>query len=187
MHSAFDGLDVDGDGKLSLAEAAGYGDIVTRFHRLDRNRDGKLTKAEFDRLAKLPPPKQRAKDKARGFAKTLRQLLPLRVKSDDRLHRQVVGGALGERRAVRLEREQRVARPHPDAVEREQRPARRERALAGQRPSSAFSQRSGRPSGSHSLMSPSTTTRSCSGVSLHHLEELAHLEAALGRPAGRGG
>ena len=38
-HSSFDGLDVDGDGKL--------------------------TKAEFDRLAKLPPPKQRPKTKPR--------------------------------------------------------------------------------------------------------------------------
>jgi len=64
-NTPFDGLDVNGDGKLSLAEAAGYGDIVTRFHRLDRNKDGKLTKAEFDRLAKLPPPKQRAKAKPR--------------------------------------------------------------------------------------------------------------------------
>lgn len=63
--SSFDGLDVDGDGKLSLAEAAGYGDIVTRFHRLDRNKDGKLTKSEFDRLAKLPPPKARPKAKPR--------------------------------------------------------------------------------------------------------------------------
>ena len=63
--SSFDGLDVDGDGKLSLAEAAGYGDIVTRFHRVDRNKDGKLTKAEFDRLAKLPPPKARPKPKPR--------------------------------------------------------------------------------------------------------------------------
>lgn len=64
-NTPFDGLDVDGDGKLSLAEAAGYGDIITRFHRLDRNKDGKLTKTEFDRLAKLPPPKQRAKAKPR--------------------------------------------------------------------------------------------------------------------------
>ena len=64
-HGSFDGLDVDGDGKLSLAEAAGYGDIVTRFHRLDRNKDGKLTKAVFDRLAKLPPPKARPKAKPR--------------------------------------------------------------------------------------------------------------------------
>ena len=64
-NSSFDGLDVNGDGKLSLAEAAGYGDIVTRFHRVDRNKDGKLTKAEFDRMAKLPPPKARPKAKPR--------------------------------------------------------------------------------------------------------------------------
>jgi hypothetical protein len=48
---------LNGDGRLSLAEAAGYGEIVTRFDRADRNRDGKLTPAEFERLAKLPPPK----------------------------------------------------------------------------------------------------------------------------------
>jgi hypothetical protein len=52
-------LDLDGDGKLSLAEAAGHADIVTRFQRADRNKDGKLTQAEYDRLAKLPPPKAR--------------------------------------------------------------------------------------------------------------------------------
>ena len=52
---ALGSLDLDGDGKLTLAEAAGYGEIVTRFDRADRNRDGKLTQAEFDRLAKLPP------------------------------------------------------------------------------------------------------------------------------------
>jgi len=50
-------LDLNGDGKLSLAEAAGHAEIVTRFNRADRNRDGKLTQAEFDRLAKLPQPK----------------------------------------------------------------------------------------------------------------------------------
>ena len=61
----FDGLDADGDGKLSLAEAAGYGDIVVNFHRVDRNKDGRLTKAEFDRMAKLPPPKERRKAKPR--------------------------------------------------------------------------------------------------------------------------
>ena len=54
-------LDLNGDGKLSLAEAAGHSDIVTRFERADRNKDGKLTPAEFERLAKLPPPKARAK------------------------------------------------------------------------------------------------------------------------------
>jgi EF hand domain-containing protein len=60
----FNSLDLDKDGKLTLAEAAGYADIVTRFDRADRNRDGKLTQAEFDRLAKLPAakaPKPKAK------------------------------------------------------------------------------------------------------------------------------
>ncbi|HEV3010567.1 MAG TPA: EF-hand domain-containing protein [Burkholderiales bacterium] len=57
-------LDLNGDGKLSLAEAAGYGEIVTRFDRADRNKDGKLTQAEFERLAKLAPAK--AQGKAKG-------------------------------------------------------------------------------------------------------------------------
>ena len=54
---SFHALDLNNDGKLSLSEAAGYGEIVTRFDRADRNRDGRLTPAEFERLAKLPPPK----------------------------------------------------------------------------------------------------------------------------------
>jgi hypothetical protein len=53
------GLDLNGDGLISLAEAAGHGDVVTRFERADRDKDGKLSKVEFDRLAKLPPPKAR--------------------------------------------------------------------------------------------------------------------------------
>ena len=61
----FDGLDINQDGKLSLAEAAGYSDIVVRFNRADRNKDGKLTKAEFDRLEKLPEPKAKPKPKLR--------------------------------------------------------------------------------------------------------------------------
>ena len=50
-------LDLNGDGGISLAEAAGQADVVTRFNRADRNKDGKLNAAEFDRLAKLSPPK----------------------------------------------------------------------------------------------------------------------------------
>jgi hypothetical protein len=61
----FGSLDLNQDGRLSLAEAAGYGDIVTRFRRADRNKDGKLTRTEFDRLAKLPEPKPRPKPKLR--------------------------------------------------------------------------------------------------------------------------
>ncbi len=62
---SFGSLDLNQDNRLSLAEAAGYGDIMTRFRRADRNKDGKLTRTEFDRLAKLPPPKTRAKPKLR--------------------------------------------------------------------------------------------------------------------------
>lgn len=54
-------LDLNGDGRVSLAEAAGYAEVVTRFDRADRNKDGKLSRAEFDRLAKLPEPKARKK------------------------------------------------------------------------------------------------------------------------------
>ena len=61
----FGSLDLNQDGRLSLAEAAGYGDIVTRFRRADRNKDGKLTRTEFDRLAKMPEPKPRPKPKLR--------------------------------------------------------------------------------------------------------------------------
>jgi hypothetical protein len=60
---ALKSLDLNGDGQLSLAEAAGYGEIVTRFDRADRNKDGKLTQAEFERLAKLPAAKAAGKAK----------------------------------------------------------------------------------------------------------------------------
>jgi hypothetical protein len=62
---SFGSLDLNRDGRVSLAEAAGYGDIMTRFTRADRNKDGKLTKVEFERLAKLPLPKPRAKPRPR--------------------------------------------------------------------------------------------------------------------------
>src|SRR5262245_10970398 len=50
---------------------------------------------------------------------------------NDRLHRQVIGGERGKGGAVRAEGEQRVARPHPHAVEGEKRPARGKGALGG--------------------------------------------------------
>jgi len=59
---AYSALDLNRDGRLSLAEVAGNSEIVIRFDRADRSkRDGKLTRAEFDRLAKLPPPKPKTK------------------------------------------------------------------------------------------------------------------------------
>jgi hypothetical protein len=56
----FSVLDLDGDGKVSLAEAAGHGDVVVHFDRADRNRDGRLTRAEFDNLGKKPERRSRA-------------------------------------------------------------------------------------------------------------------------------
>ena len=46
-------LDLDGDGYVSLAEAAGNAHVVTRFDRADRNRDGRLSPREFARLEKM--------------------------------------------------------------------------------------------------------------------------------------
>ena len=61
-------LDLNGDGRLSLAEAAGHADIVARFERADRNRDGKLSRAEFDRLDKLPEKPVRKKPRSKKKA-----------------------------------------------------------------------------------------------------------------------
>lgn len=52
----FSALDLNGDDRVSLAEAAGFAGVVVRFDKADRNRDGKLTRKEFDRLKKLKIP-----------------------------------------------------------------------------------------------------------------------------------
>ena len=65
-------LDLDGDGRLSLAEAAGHAELVQRFHRADRDGDGKLTQSEFDRLAKKPPAAKAAKKKPARRPQTTR-------------------------------------------------------------------------------------------------------------------
>ena len=49
----FDSLDLDGDGYVSLSEAAGDEIVVTRFDRADRNKDGKLSRKEFANLRKV--------------------------------------------------------------------------------------------------------------------------------------
>lgn len=56
MEEEFRALDLNGDGYVSSAEAAGFRDIVNRFDRADRNRDGKLSRAEFARLKQMKPP-----------------------------------------------------------------------------------------------------------------------------------
>jgi len=45
-------LDIDGDGRISKAEAAGNADMMTIFDRADRDRDGRLTQAEIDAYEK---------------------------------------------------------------------------------------------------------------------------------------
>lgn len=46
----FNTLDLDGDGKVSLSEAAGNSSTVMGFDRADRNHDGSLDRREFARL-----------------------------------------------------------------------------------------------------------------------------------------
>jgi hypothetical protein len=47
-HGMFRHLDFDGDGFVSKAEAAGFATATLGFDRADRNRDGKLSFAEYD-------------------------------------------------------------------------------------------------------------------------------------------
>jgi hypothetical protein len=56
-------LDIDGDGFVSKAEAAGNEPVTLGFDRADRNRDGKLSFAEYDSIGKPRPPKRKV---ARG-------------------------------------------------------------------------------------------------------------------------
>ena len=46
----FRSLDLNGDGYVSLSEAAGDEVVVSRFDRADKNRDGKLSPKEFANL-----------------------------------------------------------------------------------------------------------------------------------------
>ena len=69
LEEEFRALDLNGDGYVSSAEAAGFRDVVTRFDRADRNRDGKLSRAEFARLKALRPPTSAAGGTARRSPK----------------------------------------------------------------------------------------------------------------------
>jgi len=48
LEQAFKHADIDGDGAVSKAEAAGNERLVVGFDRADKNKDGKLSRDEFD-------------------------------------------------------------------------------------------------------------------------------------------
>jgi len=56
----FRSLDIDGDGRVSKAEAAGHASVTLGFDRADRNRDGKLSFAEFDSIGKPRPARKKS-------------------------------------------------------------------------------------------------------------------------------
>ena len=69
---AFPGaLDLDGDGQVSKAEAAGHADVTLGFDRADRNRNGRISTAEWQRYEKAQEQiaKARAARLARAKAK----------------------------------------------------------------------------------------------------------------------
>jgi hypothetical protein len=62
---AFKRLDLDGDGSISKAEAAGNAKLMNAFDDADRDRDGKLSRAEYDNLGSAPADKAKAKSRAK--------------------------------------------------------------------------------------------------------------------------
>ena len=67
-HGMFRHFDIDGDGFVSKAEAAGHATVTLGFDRADRNRDGKLSFAEYDSISAPRPAKKVASSKGSASA-----------------------------------------------------------------------------------------------------------------------
>lgn len=55
-------LDIDGDGQVSRAEAAGNAEVTLGFDRADRNRNGKVSSAEWQRYEKWQEQRAKARE-----------------------------------------------------------------------------------------------------------------------------
>lgn len=62
-------LDIDGDGQVSRAEAAGNAEVTLGFDRADRNRNGTITSAEWQRYEKWQERRAKARDARLARAK----------------------------------------------------------------------------------------------------------------------
>jgi hypothetical protein len=67
--TASDGLDLDGDGQISRAEAAGHAEVTLGFDRADRNRNGKVSAAEWQRYEKWQAARAKAREARLARAK----------------------------------------------------------------------------------------------------------------------
>ena len=64
----FQAMDLNGDGFVSLSEAAGEAVVVQRFDRADKDRDGKLSQKEFANLKNVKVRVARSKRDERSAA-----------------------------------------------------------------------------------------------------------------------
>jgi hypothetical protein len=60
--SASAGPDIDGDGQISRAEAAGNAELTLGFDRADRNRNGRISTAEWQRYEKWQERQTKARE-----------------------------------------------------------------------------------------------------------------------------
>jgi hypothetical protein len=56
------GPDIDGDGQISRAEAAGNAELTQAFDRADRNRNGRVSSAEWQRYEKWREKRDKARE-----------------------------------------------------------------------------------------------------------------------------